>query len=137
MTGKKKPVPKEELVNIVKQHGEAEAARLLGITKQAVNKRMQSPERRDSVEALRHQRTRKVKADADRAELLLARTKGALIPMENVNALLLLHAGCLNTALRHLRHAGMEDAAAIVLDAYTRFGDSYEGILLKPLESKP
>ena len=133
----RKRVSGDDLDAAVRQHGQRGAARVLGISEAAVSKRLATPERRDSAEELRRQRTRKTKADADRAELLLARTKGALIPMENVNALLLLHAGCLNTALRHLRHAGMEDAAAIVLDAYTRFGDSYEGILLKPLESKP
>ncbi|MBW7863586.1 MAG: hypothetical protein H3C30_04125 [Candidatus Hydrogenedentes bacterium] len=126
-----KKVDDDTLAAAVAEHGQNEAARRLGVSKQAVSKRLNTPGRRDSAEELRVQRARKCRADADRAELMLSRARGELIPKENVNAAILAHAARFNRSLRTMRNAGPDgaDYAKILLECFDGFGEELDAIL--------
>ena len=127
----RKRVSGDDLDAAVRQHGQRGAARVLGISEAAVSKRLATPERRDISEELKRQRTRKTKADADKAELMLSRARGDLIPKEAVNAAILAHAARFNRPLRTMRNAGPDgaDYAKILLECFDNFGEELEGIL--------
>ncbi|NLF58874.1 MAG: hypothetical protein GX580_14685, partial [Candidatus Hydrogenedens sp.] len=64
----RKTVSKPELHALVAQHGQAGAADILGVTPAAVSKRLSTEGRQDSVETLRRERIKLVRAQREKAD---------------------------------------------------------------------
>lgn len=130
----RKRISDADLTAAVSAHGQAGAAKMLGVTAAAISKRLATEGRRDSAEELRRRRidlieeqTKKTKAHND----LVA---GKIVWKENVNAMLLAHLARFNRALQQLRAVDQingTSTADLLMQCFEGFGEEADALLTR------